>query len=562
MEGSIQVTIRGAKNLRATGAGGTSDPYVVYGLVQNRNSTRELRRFGKRKAAYVCDPDGGRTRIMHETVNPVWKHRAAITVTREHIDSGRTFVAFQIFDRDTMGKDVFMGQATFSLEDATKGLEGKYPVVGREGKKDKVQGFLKLKAVFMPDAVRKVVVALRKGDSSAALQLIGPEHIGHKEKGASLLHLAAEGSCDREVLERIIDTGVDVNAESLSKKTPLALACSTKSIDNVRLLLDAQADPMVRDRNGATLLHFAAMGGTREIAELLIEKGISVNKCTSVSRKSPAFIAAHYGNIEVLQCLIEHDASVNVYSLPDRVSPLFAAVLEGKTSCVRALLDANADASEPNGLMSTPLVSAIRRLGTDPDASAVRALLDEKYNVDVCAENSAALHAAVLVESLEVVKLLLARGANAKAKQGNATPLSLAVERNLVEIALLLLQHGADVNHRLDTWVNDFKNVTALHIAVERQHADMVDLLLSQERIDVNCKALVSTVHESSHYTPLHCAVENNDKETVRKLLAANADPYVRLKSQSPEYDGLTPYLLAVKLKYRPIVKMLPKKKR
>lgn len=330
------MAVRGAKNLRATGAGGTSDPYVVYGLVQNRNSTRELRGFAKRKAAYVCDPDGGRTRVMRETVTPVWKHSAAIAVTKELVDSDRTFLAFQIFDRDTVGKDLFMGQVTFSLEEATKGLDGKFPVVGRAGKKDKTQGHLKLKVSFMPEEVRKVVSALRKGDNSA-LELITPKLIGHKEKGASLLHLAAEGSCGSEVLNRLIESGVDVNSQSLSKKTPLALACSTKSMGNVQLLLDANADPMVRDRNGATLLHFAAMGGTREIAEALIEMGVDINQCTTTSRKSPAFIAAHYGNLEVLQCLIEHNASVNVYSVSnlqcDRVGVEFRSLPKANALC-------------------------------------------------------------------------------------------------------------------------------------------------------------------------------------------------------------------------------------
>mmetsp|Transcript_5722 Transcript_5722/g.22130 ORF Transcript_5722/g.22130 Transcript_5722/m.22130 type:complete len:563 (+) Transcript_5722:77-1765(+) len=558
MKGTLHLTIRGAKNVKPMDANGKSDPYCVYGFVQDADSLKELKPFLKRKAAYVSDPNGGKTRVMYETLNPVWKHRAAMDVTEEQ--AGKR-VVFRLYDRDTVGKDEFMGQVVFSLEQLEKGVDGKFPIVGRKTKKDKkIQGNLKLKVEFVGEDVHQVVQALKKGDSQAVLQMISPKIARHKDRGASLLHLAAQSSCESPVLSRLIESGVDVNEQSLSKKTPLALACSTPNVANVRLLLDANADPLVRDRNGATLLHYAAMGGARETAELLIERGVDPSATTSVTRKSAIFIAAHYGNAEVLRCLIDHNASLNTVTLPDRFSPLSAAVTEGRHECLKVLLEAGADASEANGLISTPIVCAIRRMEKDPDTTAVKLLMDERYNVDVTAERSAALHAAVASQSSEVVAMVLARGADPNAKRSLATPLSIAVEKNLVEIARLLLQHGADVNFRLDTWINDFKNVSMLHIAVERQFSEMIDLLLKQKRIDVNCTAFVSTVHDSSRYTPLHCAVENNDIEAVKKLLAARADASIRLKSSSPDYDGLTPHGLAVKQGFRPIMKLLPKK--
>jgi hypothetical protein len=84
----------------------------------------------------------------------------------------------------------------------------------------------------------------------------------------------------------------------------------------------------------------------------------------------------------------------------------------------------------------------------------VRLLLNHRADIDSPNEWTA-LHGAVYEESIEVVRLLLARGAkvNLKARSLHRegwTPLHVALHYKFFDIAKLLLDHGADPNIRND----------------------------------------------------------------------------------------------------------------
>jgi uncharacterized protein len=77
-------------------------------------------------------------------------------------------------------------------------------------------------------------------------------------------------------------------------------------IEKVKALL--QVDPDVveeENENGSTLLHFVAVKGKREMAELLLENGAYINAKDKKGR-TPAKIAALVGNDDVLRCLKLH----------------------------------------------------------------------------------------------------------------------------------------------------------------------------------------------------------------------------------------------------------------
>mgnify|MGYP000480537135 FL=1 len=60
-----------------------------------------------------------------------------------------------------------------------------------------------------------------------------------------------------------------------------------------------------------TPLHYAAIRGHKEIAELLIAKGADVNAKNSVGQ-TPLQFAAGYGHKEIAELLIDNGADVNV----------------------------------------------------------------------------------------------------------------------------------------------------------------------------------------------------------------------------------------------------------
>lgn len=91
------------------------------------------------------------------------------------------------------------------------------------------------------------------------------------------------------------------------------------------------------------------------------------------------------------------------------------------------------------------------------------------------------------------------------------TPLSLAVLRNKTDIALLLLEAGADPNGQ------DASLRTPLHLAVERGNPILVTALLKA--------GAKPDLRDKTGWTPLHHAAAKNRTEIARSLLDGGANP-------------------------------------
>ena len=149
------------------------------------------------------------------------------------------------------------------------------------------------------------------------------------------------------------------------------------------------------------------------------------------------------------------------------------------------------------------------------------------------------LHEAASRGHKEIVQLLIAKGANVKAKtdDGN-TPLHSAAAKKHENIAELLIAKGADVNAK------DNKGRTPLHWATGTgwQGGYEIAKLLISKGADVN----VNSKGDMNGGTPLHNAAREGRKETIKILIANGAD--VHAKSNG----GTTPLHAAANGRRRP----------
>ncbi len=117
---------------------------------------------------------------------------------------------------------------------------------------------------------------------------------------------------------------------------------------------------------------------------------------------------------------------------------------------------------------------------------------------------------------LEVARILLEHGADVDAKNSRGvTPLQTFSWDGPVEVVRLLLDFGADTNVRMSGW-------TPLHVAAFNGHYEVTRMLL-RHNADANVKGFM-------RITPLHYASENGHVEVVRLLIehGANINAQVR----------------------------------
>lgn len=118
--------------------------------------------------------------------------------------------------------------------------------------------------------------AATDGDEEVLRQLLnsGLDVNVRDEKQNTALHLATKHG-HPNIMELLIKHGADVNAQNDWLSTPLHL--TEKNMESIRILLEAGADPNIKDKDYDYPYYFAFYGSmTRELTELYIKHGANL----------------------------------------------------------------------------------------------------------------------------------------------------------------------------------------------------------------------------------------------------------------------------------------------
>jgi len=314
--------------------------------------------------------------------------------------------------------------------------------------------------------------AARRQDMAAVRVLVerGADLDTPSADGTPALHWAIHFG-DLETARLLVGHGADVNEFNRYGLAPLHVAATAGNGLLVRLLLDSKASPDARARNGETALMMAARKGCGACVQALLERHAQVNALEPQLGQTALMLAAWNGDADVVHRLIQAGAAVNVGTrvgpvpqfkppglgggshgdgiirggVPERgfrdpraggMTPLLYAAREGHTPVVTLLLGAGAHIDQPEANGVQPLLMAI--MNDHPDTA--RYLIDHGANVNaddwygrtplwaavdsrnVELDGEINAQTADRAGDLELIKLLLAKGANPNARVREYVP--------------------------------------------------------------------------------------------------------------------------------------------
>ncbi|CDW75543.1 serine threonine-protein phosphatase 6 regulatory ankyrin repeat subunit a-like [Stylonychia lemnae] len=151
----------------------------------------------------------------------------------------------------------------------------------------------------------------------------------------SELHIN-QSSIQRDSLKSILDL------ENNNQHTPFFVAITKGYLDVAEILLENGLSSIdVKDMAGDTPLHWGVILGNIKTVEFLISKGINVDE-QNYNQNTPLMIACTHSHFGIVETLIRHNANVNKENANGMIS-FHAACLSGNIDVVEYLLDNKAD---------------------------------------------------------------------------------------------------------------------------------------------------------------------------------------------------------------------------
>ncbi|CAH0045600.1 unnamed protein product [Clonostachys solani] len=388
------------------------------------------------------------------------------------------------------------------------------------------------------DSWTPLIAASRKGYADMVQQLLDSNKLQGSDlevedtvTGQTVLIWAAEKGHEA-VTRQLLDEGVNLEAQDVSKQTALSKAAEKGHTAIVQLLLEGGADSEARDAAGRTPLSWAAEKGHTVIMQLLLERGADI-EAPDAAKRTPLSWAAENGHASTTRLLLQKRANLEAKSHAGRTALSWAAGM-GHMAVVQLLLEKGADLKARDREGQTPLSWAVR----GGHQNIVRLLLKLHSDLEAAADNSGQRLLSLATENGHnaVAKLLLEEGADVEAKDKDGkTALYRAAAKGHTTLVAFLLENGSDL------FTEDCRGRTLLPLVAEAGHISTV-LLLLEKGVDLR-----------GGQRALPLAAGNGHIDMVQLLLDKGAD----LEAKA---FGQTALLLAAKNGHEAVVRLLLKK--
>ena len=427
-----------------------------------------------------------------------------------------------------------------------------------------------------------VADAAERGDLESVRALLreGADVNASQGDGMSALHWAAMNG-DADMIGVLVYAGATLEgATRLGGYTPLHLASHRGLSGAVQALLTAGANAGAMTTTGVTPLHLAAESGDPTTVTVLLEAGSEVDARDGYRGRTPLMFAASAGHVHAVEILLAAGADPGVTTQVVDFGARSEADREDRARRLR--LQAALRGEEPPDPQSRTPQGVPQQTGQSPDNSRQaqggtppddpdRPTPDEprdprayqggggtvftfatSYDEIVGKQGGFnALHYAARDGQFATAKALLAAGAeiNQVTDGDQSSPLLIALINGNYDLAMMLLEHGADANLASEDGVAPLfatlNNRWALRTwypqptAWQQQETDYLEVLAALLERGADPDARVNTHVWYTAYnagrmgvdfagaTPFWRAAYSLDVDAMRMLHAAGADPNI-----------------------------------
>ncbi|WP_341761278.1 ankyrin repeat domain-containing protein [Candidatus Tisiphia endosymbiont of Thecophora atra] len=236
-----------------------------------------------------------------------------------------------------------------------------------------------------------------------------------------------------DIMEFLLEQGIDIDVKSDNGDTPLLIAALTGNLKVMKFLVEKGADVTIKNKEGLSVLHIAAQ---RNVAvstiKFLVKEGADINAQDKYGT-TPLHYATRQKHADNVEFLVKEGANINAQDKHGS-TPLHYA--QEYANNVKLLIEKGANINAQDNYGNTPLHIAIRK-GHD-DSAKLLIQLGADINMQDSYGNTP-LHDAARFGQNDIIKLLIEEGANINVQDnyGN-TPLDIAISENHTDSAELL----------------------------------------------------------------------------------------------------------------------------
>src|SRR3984957_11357808 len=343
---------------------------------------------------------------------------------------------------------------------------------------------------------------------------------------------------DQKAVRVLMSQKVDINARSSDGSTALLWLAHWNDLETANLLLGAGGDANTANDFRMTPLSEACTNGNSALVRSLLKSGANPNTAVATGQ-TPLMTCARFGSVDAVRMLIEYGAAINAKEPAQNQTALMWAAAEGHPEVVKWLIDAHADL-KANSKQGFTAIHFAARVG---DLESVKLLLAAGVDINFLTYAEGAANR--VTSQLGIPKTQGALG---------YTPLLVAVVRGQVELALYLLDHGADPNNIAGGFTplhwasSQWESFTANPVygfddpmsgIPDRQAKLRLVKALLAHGANVNARMTKPQPQFAGGYldatgaTPFVLAASANDIEMMHILLDAGADPKILTASNA-----------------------------